>query len=225
MCYSAKFLFGCVGVRNQDYAILNKKYTKEEYQKFLPQIVKHMEEMPYVDKKGRVYKYGDFFPIEISPFAYNETIVQEYYPLDQNKISDYGLRLKEKPEREYKIEIKAENLSDHIKDVEESIIGKVIECAHKGECEQQCTQAFKIRSDELQFLKKIGIALPRLCPNCRHFERLKRRNPMKLWHRQCMCDLKTHEHEGKCPNEFETSYAPERPEIVYCEKCYQKEVY
>ena len=30
---------------------------------------------------------------------------------------------------------------------------------------------------------------------------------------------------GKCTNEFETSYAPERPEIVYCESCYQKEVY
>ncbi len=28
----------------------------------------------------------------------------------------------------------------------------------------------------------------------------------------------------QCPNEFETSYAPERPEIVYCEKCYQQEV-
>jgi len=27
-----------------------------------------------------------------------------------------------------------------------------------------------------------------------------------------------------CPNEFETTYAPGRPEIVYCEKCYQSEV-
>lgn len=27
-----------------------------------------------------------------------------------------------------------------------------------------------------------------------------------------------------CPNEFQTSYAPDRPEIVYCEACYQAEV-
>ena len=27
-----------------------------------------------------------------------------------------------------------------------------------------------------------------------------------------------------CPNEFETSYTPERPEIVYCEQCYNAEV-
>jgi len=30
MCYGSKSLFGCIGVRNHDYAILNKKYTKED---------------------------------------------------------------------------------------------------------------------------------------------------------------------------------------------------
>jgi len=45
---------------------------------------------------------------------------------------------------------------------------------------------------------------------------LKFRNPLRLWTRQCM-------REG-CPNTFETSYAPDRPEIVYCEQCYLKEV-
>jgi len=48
---------------------------------------------------------------------------------------------------------------------------------------------------------------------------------MKLWHRACMCDKKNHEHAGKCSNEFETSYALGRPEIIYCESCYNKEVY
>ena len=30
---------------------------------------------------------------------------------------------------------------------------------------------------------------------------------------------------GYCDVKFETSYAPGRPEIIYCEKCYQQEVY
>jgi hypothetical protein len=39
-----------------------------------------------------------------------------------------------------------------------------------------------------------------------------------------MCDKTNHSHEGKCPVEFETSYAPDRKEIVYCEQCYNAEV-
>ena len=61
------------------------------------------------------------------------------------------------------------------------------------------------------------IPIPRICPECRHIERFKNRGPNKLWHRQCM--------KKNCNNEFETSYAPDRQEIVYCESCYNKEVY
>ena len=53
---------------------------------------------------------------------------------------------------------------------------------------------------------------------------LEMRNPMKLWHRTCMCDKNHLNHTGKCTNEFETSYSPDRPEIIYCEQCYQQEV-
>ena len=68
------------------------------------------------------------------------------------------------------------------------------------------------------------IPIPRRCFHCRHNHRVAHRNPFKLWHRVCMCDKTNHDHGGKCTVEFETSYDPERPEIVYCEKCYQKEV-
>jgi len=226
MCYSSKFLFGCVGVRDHDYVILNKKYTKIEYEKLLPKIIEHMNKIPYVDKQGRVYKYGEFFPPELSPFAYNETIANEYYPQTKENAIKAGFKWKEKHERSYVIDIKSEDLPDHIKNTEKSIVGKIIECIHKGTCNEQCTEAFKITDMELKFHRKLNITLPRLCPNCRHFERLKKRNPFKLWHRSCMCDKTNHFHgEGKCDVEFETSYAPERPEIVYCEKCYQQEVY
>ena len=83
----------------------------------------------------------------------------------------------------------------------------------------------------------MNLPLPRYCPNCRHHHRLKQRNPLKLYKRKCQCageysdnkkykNTTTHHHHGKdhCPREFETTYAPDRPEIVYCEKCYQEEV-
>jgi len=225
MCYSSNNLFGCIGLQKQDHCIFNKKYSKEEYRKLVPKIIKHMNEMPYVDAKGRIYKYGEFFPPELSPFYYNETIAGEYFPKKKEEVLASGFKWKEKEKRDYKIEIKPEDLQDHIKDTPDSIVDKVIGCLHAGECNEQCTEAFKIIESELAFLKRMNIALPRLCPNCRHFQRLKKRNPLKLWHRQCMCEVEKHGHKGVCPNEFETAYASERPEIIYCERCYQQEVY
>src|SRR3989338_4415133 len=151
MCHSSKHLFGCISCRSKQYCILNKQYTKEEYEKLLPKVIQHMNDMPYVDKLGRKYGYGEFFPVELSPFYYNETIANEYYPLNKEKAKSYGFKWKEKEERDYKIEIKTEELPDHIRDVPGDIVGKVIECAHKGDCNEQCTEAFKIISEELQF--------------------------------------------------------------------------
>ncbi|HLP86449.1 MAG TPA: hypothetical protein VK153_01065 [Candidatus Paceibacterota bacterium] len=217
MCYNSKNLFGCIGVRKGEYCILNKKYTKEEYEKLIPRIIKHMNDMPYVDKNGCIYKYGEFFPSELSPFTYNETIAQEYFPKSKEEIIEQGYTYRKPLSRDYQTTIKSNDLPDHIKDTDESILDEIIACPNNGNELTLCTEAYRITKDELAFLKNHNIALPRFCPNCRHYERLHKRNPLKLWHRKCM-------HEG-CQNEFETSYAPERPEIVYCEQCYQKEVY
>jgi len=216
-CHSSNNLFGCCGLRKKSYCILNKQYTKEQYEKLISKITKHMSDMPYIDNKGRIYKYGEFFPAEISLFSYNETIAQEYFPLTKIEAEKQGFKWKDEKERNYKVDIKNENIPDDIKNVEKDIIGKVVECEHKGECNEQCTEAFKIIEPELQFYQRMNISLPHLCPNCRHYQRLKQRNPLKLWHRKCM--------KKDCSNEFETPYAPDRPEIIYCEKCYNQEVY
>ena len=235
-CKNVSDLFACVGLRNKQYCILNKQYTKEEYEKLVPQIIEHMNTMPYIDNKGRIYKYGEFFPLELSPFCYNQTKVIESFPLTKEQAIEQGYQWKDSEERNIKIDLKSEDLPDHIKDVSDDIINKVIECQHQSKCNEQCTTAFKVIKPELDFYKKMNLPIPRLCPNCRHYQRLKQRNPLKLWKRQCQCagtqsDNKiyqntiTHTHRtNHCENEFETTYSPERPEIVYCEKCYQSEV-
>ena len=240
-------LFGCIGLRNKQYCILNKQYTKEEYEKLREKIIKHMNEMPYTDNAGRVYRYGEFFPPEFSQFPYDDTWAQEYFPLTKDQALDKGYSWKDPEPRNYEITLKTEDLPDHIKDVPDSILNEIIQCAHFGhamsKCNEQCTEAYKIIPQELQFLRKMNLPLPRLCPNCRHYQRIKQRNPLKLWHRKCQCAGATshpstssgysyrntadhihHKKEEPCPNEFETTYAPERPEIVYCEQCYLREV-
>src|SRR3990167_3377775 len=236
-------LFGCYGLRSKSYCILNKQYTKEEYETLVPRIIKHMNDMPYIDKKGRVYKYGEFFPPELSPFSYNETIAQEYFPLTKEEALNQGYSWKDTEPRNYQITLKTEDIPDHIKDVPDSILNDIIQCAHNigtsddvQNCNEQCTEAYLIIPQELDFLRKQNLPIPRLCPNCRHYSRIKQRNPLKLWHRKCQCagsksenqvyaNTIAHEHgENHCENNFETTYAPERQEIVYCESCYLKEV-
>lgn len=216
-CYNSSDLFACLGLRSKKHCIFNRQYTKEEYFKLKEEIIKHMSDMPYVDSKGRIYKYGEFFPSELSPFCYNETVAQDLFPLTKEQALEKGFKWKEPEIRNYKPTIKAVNLPDDIKQVGDDILNEIIECEHKGECNDRCSTAFKITPEELSFYKRFNIPLPHICYGCRHYLRLRKRNPMKLWHRRCM-------KEG-CTNEFETSYAPERPEIVYCEKCYQNEVY
>lgn len=216
-CLNCSDVFGCVGLRKKQYCILNKQYTKEEYVELVPRIKQQMIDMLFTDKVGRNISYGEFFPCDITPFAYNETIAQEYFPKTKEGAIKDGYYWRDEEDKNYKSTLFESDIPDSIIETKDDITKEVIACIHKGECNQQCTTAFKITLDELQLYRILNIPIPTLCPNCRHYERLKNRNPIKLWHCKCM-------KEG-CNNEFETSYAPDRPEIVYCEKCYQQEVY
>ena len=224
-CDSSENLFGCIGLRKKEYCILNKQYTKEAYETLIPKIKKQMQEMPYQDKAGHKYGYGEFFPPELSPFAYNESVAQEHFPLAKAEIENLGYRWKDLKDRGYKITMKAETVPDKISILNDNITSEVIGCMNKGKGEDNCQTAFRILPNELIFYKQNNLPIPLFCPNCRHLTRLQVRNPLKLWHSQCMCKKNHPHHKGQCGVQFETSYAPERPEIVYCEKCYQAEVY
>jgi hypothetical protein len=212
-CKNCKYVFSCAGLRDSSYCIFNKQYTKEEYEELLPKIIKHMNDMPYVDKKGNEYRYGEFFPIELSPFGYNETQAQEQFPLEKNEVQKNGYNWQDNIQRtKGKETLLPENISDSVNEIKDLIVNEILCCI-------ECNRNYKIVPNELIFYKKMQIPIPRRCFHCRHASRVKRRTPyiFKLWHRHCM-------KEG-CTNEFETTYSPDRSEIVYCEKCYQAEVY
>ena len=223
-CQSSANLFGCVGIRSGEYMILNKAYSKEDYKKITEQIRKDMLDLPYIDKRGIVYKYGEFFPSELCFTSYNESIAPKYYSLEEKEARDLGFKWKKDIHRSYTPTLIPEDIPDSINDVPDTIINDIIECktnsdARRGRSPDQnasgCTTAFRITKEELIFYKKNKIPLPIICPNCRHGRRMESRNPQKLWDRNCQ----------KCEKEIMSSYSPDRPEIVYCEQCYQKEVY
>jgi hypothetical protein len=215
-CYNSQYLLACASLRKKSYCILNKEYGKDEYKILAEKIRKQMDEMPYQDKKGRVFKYGEFFPIEVIPFSYNDSVVYEYFPLTKEEILERGYKYKEPEARNYKPTILSHQLPP-IKNADEKVLQEIVQCEHMGHCQHRCTMAFRIIQNELNICKMLDIPLPQLCPNCRHMDRMVLLNPPRLYHRKCM--------NKKCKNEFETPYAPERPEIVYCEDCYKQEVY
>ena len=170
-------LFGCVGLRKAAHCIFNKQYSEEDYLALRARLVEHMK------KTG---EWGEFFPISLSPYAYNETLAQNYYPLSKEEALSKGYKWKDE-------EVKSAQAPTK----------ELLLCP-------ACNKNFKLMSHELAFYQKQNLPQPLNCPDCRHRIRMDLRNPRKLWSRNCM----------KCSQKLETSYAPERPEPIYCEPCY-----
>lgn len=72
LCFSSRNCFGCIGLRQNEYCIFNKQYSKEEYEKLAAKIAEHMIETG---------EWSQFFPTELRPFAYIESVAQEFFPM------------------------------------------------------------------------------------------------------------------------------------------------
>lgn len=219
-CFNVNHCLGCAGLRKKEYCLLNKQYSKEEYEKLRKKIVAEMK------AKG---EWGEFFPASMSPFGYNETVAQEQFPFAKEEAEKNGFGWETHPRGTYDKEtLSWQSVPDSIRDFKTMDISKdIFVCT-------ECKKNYRVITAEFALYKKLEIPLPRLCPDCRHARRMFVRGPNKLWQRNCSCEgsaaglyKNTTEHFHKnepCPNEFKTAYAPERPEIVYCEQCYSAEV-
>lgn len=74
---------------------------------------------------------------------------------------------------------------------------------------------FKIIPQELAFYIEQGLPIPTKHPDQRHNDRLAKRNPRRLWERNC----------DKCGSNIQTTYDSVESHEVYCEECYRAEVY
>jgi len=209
LCTNSNDLFGCICLRKKSFCILNKQYSKEEYAALKERIISRMRE------DG---EYGEYFPGSISPFGYNESTAMLYYPLTKEDALALGYGWNDAmPETKGRETMQWAAVPDRIEQVDEAIANEIFSC-------EKCKRNYKIIKQELRLLKKLGLSLPHHCSLCRHAERIALRNRSRFYHRQCMCENRGHDHAARCLVEFETTYAPDRPEIIYCEECYQTEV-
>lgn len=189
--------FGSISLKQKKFCILNKQYEPKEYKKMLAKIKDHM-------RKTR--EYGEFFPPSLSFFGYNESVAQDFFPLtkDEALARNFNWYEEKTPLNEKHNRI----LLDDIRDVTDEILKEILNC-------HQCGRSYQIIAQELKIYRLAHIPLPRKCPNCRHLDRMKQRNPRKLFVRTCT----------KCHTEIQSTYASDRPEKIYCEKCYLEAIY
>jgi hypothetical protein len=200
-CFNCHDCFGCVALHRKQYCILNKQYTKEEYESLVPRIIGHMKETK---------EWGLYFLPSLSSFGYNESLAHEYMPLTKEEALRCGFYWRDIEEKKLDVKkiIPADKLPDRMKDISNDIVNWAIECAETG-------RPFKITKQELEFYRRQNLPVPRLHPDIRYDRRLQLRNPRMLWQRPC----------AMCGQEMRTTFAPERPERVYCASCYLKEMY
>ncbi len=220
--------FACISLSNKSYCIFNVQYSKEEYFELLEKIKNNMKEHG---------EYGEFFPLYTSPFPYNNTVAQDYYPLDKQKAESQGFLWGQLVEKNYIPTLLPQDLPNTIQEVSESITSEIIACEDKEDCAHGCTKAYRISIGELEYYKRKNIPLPRKCPNCRYYRRLNYRNPPILRDTVCMCNgtasngntyinTANHMHGGiPCGKKIQTTIRKEDDCIIYCEECYKQEMY
>lgn len=242
LCMNCEHCFWCYGLQKKSYCIFNKQYGKEEYEKIVWTIIEHMT---------HTWERGEFFNPSLSPFGYNETVAQEYYPLDQvgtqffasalwswntgldylRTYEDTSLHTVDYAQFGYKRQ--EHNYDPKIPDgvqiltwdqvpVDVSIVDESI-CSKVIKCEISW-RPFMIQKAELEFYKKMNLSLPRKHPDIRHEERMKLRPGRTLYLRSC----------DKCSKEMVSVYASDRrggyhpsehDTKIYCESCYRHEAF
>ena len=203
-CYDCSNIFGCVWLKRKQYCIYNKQYSKEEYNKIVPEIIAQM-----IRDKQR----WEFFDPQLSYYGYNETIAMEYFPLTKEeaikrwyKRSDY-----ESPAPKVEKTVLWRNLPKQwckiIKEKKPEILEKILNYAVICEVSKK---PFRITKQEIDFYIKHDIPLPTKHPDVRHQERIDRKDPivMHLIH----CD--------ECWEEMLSVHLPWKWKKILCDKCY-----
>jgi hypothetical protein len=198
-CLEIDNCFGCVSLRKKKYCILNKQYTKEEYEELKEKIIE--------DMKARG-EYGKFPPYSMGLCPYNLSTASIYFPeVTKEYVVEKGGYWEEVGDT--KIEgMLTSDLPDSINDVDESICKQALICPETG-------WRYNISEAELSFLKKMKIALPRVHFDVRTKERVITTSPTKSEVYKCVY----------CSKDINAYYPKSWSyQKIACESCYLKEI-
>lgn len=199
LCKEVEYCFGCVGLRNKKYCILNKQYSKEEYEKIKEKIIEDME---------RSGDYGKFFPYSFGTGPYNLSNGIVYFPdtTKQDVLAKEGYWSEEDLSSEDGIS--SLDLPDSIADISSTIDKQALICP-------ESKFRFNISKAEYEFHKRKNFSLPRLHFDLRILKKMRTMSVIKSYPHKCIF----------CKKDIMAYYPPEWGyQKIACEECYKQNI-
>ena len=177
-CYDSAHLFGCIGLRNAEFCILNKQYSKSGYYELRGYIDQYLKSTGVS---------GEFYPNSFAPLPYNVSLANELMPLGRVQARLFTYNWDEQLESTFKpsdVVAQIEEYKSMVVEVpvllaglDELTPGKVHICEFTG-------APFQIVEEEIEFYRRLGVAAPVRCFEQRHRERMMKLGPRKLDYRR-----------------------------------------
>lgn len=200
-CHSGRNLFGCVSLKpGASYCILNVQYKEKDYFQLVSEIKGKMR------KEG---EYGEFFPLSISLFGYNNTPSYAEHAYSKNEVLERGWKWEETSSGTYgRGTCDVATLPANLATINTSLAQEIFTC-------KNCERNFRFITQELDFYQKGAIPLPHCCPDCRQRARLALRNKKNILQVHC----------AECNTPIATTLDPARNATIMCSPCYRKMLY
>jgi len=199
LCKEVEYCFGCIGLRKKKYCILNKEYTKEEYEKLKVQIIADME------KRG---EYGEYLPYSMGTGDYNLSNGIVYFPnMTREEVLRNGGYWSDE-DLSQTDGVPSSELPDSILDTTPEVSSKALICPESH-------YRFNIAQTEYEFHKRKNFALPRIHFDKRIMDRMRKMSIMKNYPYQCFY----------CKADIMAYYPPEWGyQKIACEECYKQNI-
>lgn len=192
--------FGCFGLVGKKYHILNKPYSKEEYEVLIEKIKEKMR------LEGM---YGEFFPGYFAACPYEESYSGFYWPLSREEQISLLFNANNNPQRKKEANFLA------FSEVPDDALKATKEVCENVFWDEEAGRPFQIREVDLRFCQKNKVPLM----NSFYIKRLKE-NFRWLFFSGELHYIKC----GKCGVDTETGLPAVLNGRILCEQCYLQEV-